>query len=407
MKFAHMSDCHLGSWNNHPELERIPNRIFDKAIDICIDEKVDFILISGDLFHTSLPSIDVLSEAVESLKKAVESGINVYGILGSHDYSPSGKTMITVLEKAGLLKNVSPKQENGKLILKEFEEHGAKITGLFGKKGSLEVELFKDISVKPDPDKFNIFMLHSAIEEMKPSNLESMNAISLSDLPKNFDYYANGHVHEATWKEIEQNGKKSVIAFPGALFPCNFQELEKNPFGGFYIVSTENGIDVKRIDIKEYETILIEIDANGKTPQQVENNIIEKIENSDIDGKIVLIKASGILENGRVSDINFKNISDKCKSALAVKRNFSQLKTKEFEEVELKSGIGIEDLETDLIKEAVGQIDIGVDKDGEERLILDLMHALEKEKEEGETNAQFISRVIGDALKVLGLVNEK
>jgi DNA repair exonuclease SbcCD nuclease subunit len=94
IKFAHMADVHLGSWNNHPDLREMPLIAFSSAIDACINEKVDFILIAGDLFDTSLPSLDILKDAVMKLKDCADYGITVYIVPGSHDYSPSGKTML-------------------------------------------------------------------------------------------------------------------------------------------------------------------------------------------------------------------------------------------------------------------------------------------------------------------------
>jgi len=75
-----------------------------------LKKKVDFILIAGDLFNTSLPGIDKLKLAVQKLKQLKDNNIPVYIIAGSHDFSPSGKTMLDVLENAGLArKGVSVK----------------------------------------------------------------------------------------------------------------------------------------------------------------------------------------------------------------------------------------------------------------------------------------------------------
>ena len=101
MRFAHFSDCHLGSWNNHPELRELSVKTFEASIDSCISENVDFILISGDLFDTSLPPVDILRRAVIKFRHCRESGIEIYVIPGSHDFSPTGKTFINVLEEAG------------------------------------------------------------------------------------------------------------------------------------------------------------------------------------------------------------------------------------------------------------------------------------------------------------------
>ncbi|MBA3064689.1 hypothetical protein FP803_04595, partial [Candidatus Woesearchaeota archaeon] len=76
------------------------------------EKQVDFVLIAGDLFNTALPGIDALKIVVTKLKELKDNNIPSYVIPGSHDFSPSGKTMIDVLENAGLLVNVM----KGKII---------------------------------------------------------------------------------------------------------------------------------------------------------------------------------------------------------------------------------------------------------------------------------------------------
>ena len=96
MKFAHMADCHIGSWRD-PKLRDISTHAFVKAIDMSIKEKVDFILIAGDFFNTSFPRLDNLKSVVTKLRQLKEIGIPVYIVPGSHDYSASGKTILDVL----------------------------------------------------------------------------------------------------------------------------------------------------------------------------------------------------------------------------------------------------------------------------------------------------------------------
>ena len=59
MRFAHIADCHIGAWRE-PLLRNANLQAFSRAVEICIEKKVDFVLISGDLFNTSFPSIDAL-----------------------------------------------------------------------------------------------------------------------------------------------------------------------------------------------------------------------------------------------------------------------------------------------------------------------------------------------------------
>ena len=116
MKFAHLADVHIGSWRD-PKLKELSTLAFIESINISIKENVDFILIAGDLFNTALPSIDQIKIVIRKLKEVKENDISVYFIAGSHDFSPSGKTMLDIIEEADLGINVT----KGEII---EDEHG-------------------------------------------------------------------------------------------------------------------------------------------------------------------------------------------------------------------------------------------------------------------------------------------
>ena len=59
VRFAHISDVHLGGWKQQP-LQDLNFQSFQKAIGICIEKRLDFILISGDLFDSAYPGIEIL-----------------------------------------------------------------------------------------------------------------------------------------------------------------------------------------------------------------------------------------------------------------------------------------------------------------------------------------------------------
>ena len=99
VRFAHIADCHLGGWKQL-ELQQLNFESFRKAIETCIQEKLDFIIIVGDLFDSAYPPIEILKEAFAEFKKLHDAKIPCFIIAGSHDYSVSGKTFLDVLEKA-------------------------------------------------------------------------------------------------------------------------------------------------------------------------------------------------------------------------------------------------------------------------------------------------------------------
>lgn len=401
MKFAHLADCHIGSWRD-PKLKDTSTIAFQKAVDKCIGENVDFVLISGDLFNTSLPRLDNLKDAVNALKTLKEKNIAVYIIPGSHDYSPSGKTMLDVLENAGLFINVVKGEEiNGKLKLKFTidKKTGAKITGMLGKRYSLEKEYYKNLILEnlENESGYKIFMFHSGIDELKPEDMQNIITQPLSLLPKNFNYYAGGHVHIVKDAKIEGYG---MIAYPGPLFPNSFSELEKLETGGFYIVENNT---LKWHPIQVYNINKIIIDCNQKNPEQIYNEIINEIKDKEFINTIVLIRLFGSLSSGKPYDIDFKDIFAQLydKSAYFVMKNTNQLTTKEFEEIKIDTK-SAEEAESAIIKEHLGQIKLkDMDSEKEEALIKQLIQTLSVEKQEGETNPDFERRVKDEVSKVL------
>jgi len=401
MKFAHLADCHIGSWRD-PKLKDVSTIAFNKAMDKCIEEKVDFILISGDLFNTSLPRIDNLKTVVGTFKQLKEKNIPVYIIPGSHDYSPSGKTMLDVLENAGLFTNVVKGEEiNGKLKLNFTidKKTGAKITGMLGKRYSLEKEYYKNLILEnlEQEDGYKIFMFHSGIDELKPEDMQNIITQPLSLLPKNFNYYAGGHVHIVKDTIIEGYG---LIAYPGPLFPNSFSELEKLETGGFYIVE-DNKPRWEPIHIHNIHKI--KLNCDGKNPEQIYDNIINEIKDKEFNNTIVLIRLSGSLDSGKPHDIDFKDIFARIyeKSAYFVMKNTNALTTKEFEEIKIDTK-STEDAEEAIIKEHLGQIKLkDMDSKNEAALIKELMQTLGTEKQEGETNPDFEKRVKDEVSKVL------
>lgn len=398
MKFAHLADCHIGGWRE-PKLRNIGAMAFEKAIDSCIENNVNFILIAGDLFNTSLPSVDGLKLAVKKLKELKDRGIPVYLIAGSHDFSPSGKTMLDVLENAGLVVNVAKGEDvNGKLRLHFTVDGktGVKITGLLGKKGGLEKSYYGDLLREEleNEEGYKIFLFHSLLSELKPKEMENADSQPLSLLPKNFNYYAGGHPHFVKEASVEGYGR---IAYPGPLFPNNFRELEELGNGGFYIVEDDK-VEFEPIQI--YNVFHIKVEAEHETPEEVTNKILDSIKGKEFNDTIVTIRVSGVLESGKPSDVDFKGIFERLyeKSAYFVMKNTNALVAKEFEEIKIDAK-DVEDVEEKLIKENIGQIKVeGID---EMKATKELMRILSVSRDEGEKVADFERRVKGEVEKVL------
>lgn len=400
MKFAHLADVHLGAWRD-PRLREANTKAFLKAVDTCISEQVNFIVVSGDLFNTALPAMDCLKIGVQRLRELKEKNIPVYVVAGSHDFSASGKTMLDVLEEAGLVINVSKYDLIDNKIKLKFvvdEKTGTKLTGLPGKKGGLEKHQYEDLITEhlEAEQGQKIFLFHSTIKELMPKDFELIESISINSLPKGFGYYAGGHIHIIESKSFENH--KNVV-YPGPLFPNNFSELEKLGCGSFVIVEDNNPRFIK---LEDHRVISIEVDVADKMPAQVQQILSAELENKKLDNSIVLLRISGKL-NGRPSEIDFKSLTDSCysKGAYVVLRNTRKLESPEFEEIKVSSK-SIDELEKQLINEQAGKSQ-KFSKDEEAKLIADLIQVLSSEKNEAEKTADFENRIIEDADKEIGV----
>jgi hypothetical protein len=382
-KFAHMADVHLGGWKQKP-MQDLNFQAFRTAIDKCIESKLEFIIISGDLFDSAYPPIEILKDAFGEFRRLSQAKIPCFIIAGSHDYSVSGKTFLDVLEKAGFCKNIADFEEKEEhILLNPTVYKNVAMYGYPGKKSGLEVPDLRRIKINKAPGFFNILMLHTTLDKAKGTlPIESIE----SDLLPPFDYYALGHLHIDF---LYQN-----FVYPGPIFPNNFQELEDLKFGSFYIVDTETPYLLKKIEIKLKEIISFEIELSNSL--EGTEKIISEISNKDLEDKIVLLRIRGELEKGNISDIKFSQIESfvKQKNAYFLLRNTHDLTTKEVElEIEIKDSENVEE-------EIIGKYSLQ-NPSNFNTIIPELMNVLSLEKQEGETNETFETRLLENAKKVL------
>lgn len=362
-KFAHLADCHLGAWRDR-QLRALNLEAFEQAMDKCVAWHVDFIIISGDLFHSNIPDLSTVKRAVESMKNVRQEGIRIYVVYGSHDYSPNAVSMIDILASADLFKKVVEVEAvQDRLILKPFrdDETQAVIAGLSGRSGELEKSYFEllDVTDVEKESGFKIFVFHSAVTELKPSDMPYLQGIPMSRLPRGFNYYAGGHIHG----KIEAVEGGNTIIFPGPLFGATFTDLEDTAKGekrGFYVVEFEDSVEkLHFIETPVNEIIYDEIEADKKTARQVDIELKTLVEEIDACGKIVLLRIKGALSSGKVADIDFTQVRDLLleKDASYVFLNRRALTTEEATPV-TATGESSTEIENRLLKNYIGSFKV-------------------------------------------------
>lgn len=402
MKFIHFADCHLDGYRDY-KLAKLGFSNFKKVLQAAITEQVDFVLLAGDLFNTAIPRVEALKIATAELKKVQEAHIPVYAIAGSHDYSPNGKTVLDVLELAGLITLVMKGTVNSEKKLElEFTKDpktGALITGIVGKKGMLDSAYYKDLDTRRlHGEGFKIFMFHTALEELKTKEFENMPGQSLSMLPTGFDYYAGGHVHVV---QRYSDKKYTNIIYPGPTFPNSFRELELLGSGSYVLYDSAREDPIQHRKISAKQVVPLNISVDDLSILQAKDKIAKSIAQQTVQDAIVLLRLSGTLSEGSVKDLELDEVVRSCLHAGAfhVLRNTSKLQSKEFKEVDTETYGDIESVERETIQEHIDQIALPADLD-EKELIQKVLEKLELTQIDGETKGTFTERVIAEA-KVL------
>jgi len=232
MLFSHISDTHLGLVQyGSEEREQDVYHVFNQAIDISIKDHVDFVIFAGDIFHVPNPNGTAIVQMANALKRLKKNNIDSFFILGEHDISRIRTTPIPYvyhnLEFSKYIGQGNPIDYKGILLVGFDKIRKAEIPQF-----EERFRVVDEIASKHKGHK--ILVMHQGITEFNKfaGELQSI------DLPKNFTYYAMGHLHDHDIKQF--NYLNGPIAYPGSI------EL-----------TTSEGI-------KEIKKGFLEVDISGK-----------------------------------------------------------------------------------------------------------------------------------------------
>jgi DNA repair exonuclease SbcCD nuclease subunit len=227
MIFSHISDMHLGLVQyGSEEREQDIYDVFKQSIDTSIKDHVDFVIFAGDIFHVPKPNGTAIVQMANGLKQLKENNIDSFFILGEHDISRIRNTPIPyVYHNLGFSKYIG--QGN------PIEYKGVFLVG-FDKMRKAEIPQYEEKFAQVDKAAQNhsghkILVLHQGITEFNKFAGE----IQSTDLPKNFTYYAMGHLHD---KDIKQfNHLSGPIAYPGSIELTTSEGIKETKKGFFEV----------------------------------------------------------------------------------------------------------------------------------------------------------------------------
>lgn len=227
MLFSHISDSHLGLIQyGSEERENDVYDAFHQAINISIKDHVDFVIFAGDIFHVPTPSGTAIMHMANALKRLKQNNIDSFFILGEHDISRIRATPVPYvyhnLEFARYIGQGKPVYYKDVLLV-GFDKIRKSEMSDYEKK-------FEEIdSIAKQHNGHKILIMHQGITEINKFAAE----LNSTDLPKNFTYYAMGHLHDQFLKKFSH--LDGPLAYPGSI-ELTTSEGIKETKKGFYEV---------------------------------------------------------------------------------------------------------------------------------------------------------------------------
>ena len=227
MLFSHISDTHLGliQYGSDERAQDVYD-VFNQAIDTSIKDHVDFVIFAGDIFHVPNPNGTAIVQMANALKRLKQNNIDSFFVLGEHDISRIRTTPIPyVYHNLEFSKYIG----QGKPI----EYKGVLLAG-FDKIRKAEIlqfeEKFEEIDkVAKEHSGHKILVLHQGITEFNKFAGE----LQSTDLPKNFTYYAMGHLHDNDIKQFNHLG--GPVAYPGSIESTTSEGIKETKKGFFEV----------------------------------------------------------------------------------------------------------------------------------------------------------------------------
>jgi exonuclease SbcD len=85
MRFLHTSDWHLGRSLHRADLRDAQAAFIDHLVETVRAERVDAVLVAGDVYDRAVPSLDAVELCEDALTRLRETGAQVVVISGNHD----------------------------------------------------------------------------------------------------------------------------------------------------------------------------------------------------------------------------------------------------------------------------------------------------------------------------------
>lgn len=235
MRFAHLSDLHIGKRVNGFSMIEDQKYILNQMIDIIKKEQVDAVLLAGDIYDKTVPSAEAVQVLDDFLTRLAELNLSVFMISGNHDSAERLAFGARAFRKSNIYisdvyrGNISPitiKDSYGEVhiyllpfLKPSYVRQALQNEEIVTYEDAVKVAL-KELKIQTEER--NVLVAHQFVIGASRSESEEIAVGGLDQIPHDlfldFDYTALGHIHGP------QHIGKETIRYCGTPLKYSFSE---------------------------------------------------------------------------------------------------------------------------------------------------------------------------------------
>ena len=296
MKILHTGDWHIGKLVHGINMIEDQKYILRQLVDLIEREKPNVLIIAGDIYDRSVPSIEAVDLLDEILSEIViKHKTKVIMIAGNHDSPDRVGFASRLLVNNGLFisgnltKNIKPiviDDEFGPVsfypipfrevaVVKELYDN----SDIKNHDSALEA-IMMNINESIDYEKRNICIAHAFItgteglltsESERPLSIGGSEYVSVDYFDK-FKYVAIGHLHGP------QKVKYDNIRYSGSLLKYSFSEVHQKKTVALINLDADGGVDIELKELKPIRDMRV---IKGKLENLIDEEVYKETNTDD------------------------------------------------------------------------------------------------------------------------------
>ena len=119
MRLLHTSDWHLGRSFHREGLLAAQSAYIDHLVEVVRSERVDAVLVSGDVYDRALPPVDAVELANDALQRLIATGTRVVISSGNHDSAQRLGFAADLIDAAGVHLRTDPRRLSRPVVIED------------------------------------------------------------------------------------------------------------------------------------------------------------------------------------------------------------------------------------------------------------------------------------------------